>query len=192
MRALVIVPTYNELDNLKPIVDAILALPDVRMLVVDDDSPDGTGEAAESIAAHSGGRVSVLRRRDVRGLGRSYVAGMQVALRTDATHICQMDADFSHDPGDLPRLLSATERADLVLGSRYVVGGGVAANSRLRAEVVAAAEERGISAIVPDRGLCTDNAAMVGAAAHHQLLTRGPTALDGGIDPSLELPVAAG
>ena len=123
MRALVIVPTYNELDNLKPIVDAVLTLPDVRMLVVDDDSPDGTGEAAESIAAHSRGRVSVLRRRDVRGLGRSYVAGMQTALRTDATHICQMDADFSHDPSELPRLLDASARADLVIGSRYVPGG---------------------------------------------------------------------
>jgi dolichol-phosphate mannosyltransferase len=123
MRALVIVPTYNELDNLKPIVDAILTLRDVRMLIVDDDSPDGTGEAAESIAAHSGGRVSVLRRRDVRGLGRSYVAGMQLALGTEATHVCQMDADFSHDPSELPRLLDASARADLVIGSRYVPGG---------------------------------------------------------------------
>jgi len=123
MRALVIVPTYNELDNLKPIVDAILTVPDARMLVVDDDSPDGTGDAAESIASGSGGRVSVLRRRDVRGLGRSYVAGMQLALRTDATHVCQMDADFSHDPSELPRLLDASARADLVIGSRYVPGG---------------------------------------------------------------------
>jgi len=123
MRALVIVPTYNELDNLKPIVDAILTLRDVRMLIVDDDSPDGTGEAAESIAARSGGRVSVLRRRDVRGLGRSYVAGMRLALGTDATHVCQMDADFSHDPSELPRLLDASARADLVIGSRYVPGG---------------------------------------------------------------------
>jgi dolichol-phosphate mannosyltransferase len=123
MRPLVIVPTYNELDNLKPIVDAILTLRDVRMLIVDDDSPDGTGEAAESIAVRSGGRVSVLRRRDVRGLGRSYVAGMQLALGTDATHVCQMDADFSHDPSELPRLLDASARADLVIGSRYVPGG---------------------------------------------------------------------
>jgi dolichol-phosphate mannosyltransferase len=123
MRPLVIVPTYNELDNLKPIVDAILTLRDVRMLIVDDDSPDGTGEAAESIAARSGGRVSVLRRRDVRGLGRSYVAGMELALATDATHVCQMDADFSHDPSELPRLLDASALADLVIGSRYVPGG---------------------------------------------------------------------
>ncbi len=123
MRPLVIVPTYNELDNLKPIIDAVLTRSDVRVLIVDDDSPDGTGEVAESIAAHSGGRVSVLRRREVRGLGRSYVAGMQVALRTDATHICQMDADFSHDPSELPRLLDASARADLVIGSRYVPGG---------------------------------------------------------------------
>jgi len=123
MRALVIVPTYNELDNLKPIVEAVLTLPHVRMLIVDDDSPDGTGEAADAIAAGRGGRVSVLRRRDMRGLGRSYVAGMQLALRTDVTHICQMDADFSHDPSELPRLLDASARADLVIGSRYVPGG---------------------------------------------------------------------
>jgi len=123
MRALVIVPTYNELDNLTPIVEAVLTLPHVRMLIVDDDSPDGTGEAADAIAAGRGGRVSVLRRRDMRGLGRSYVAGMQLALRTDVTHICQMDADFSHDPSELPRLLDASARADLVIGSRYVPGG---------------------------------------------------------------------
>ena len=79
-----------------------MAIDGLRVLIVDDDSPDGTGDAAEVLAAASGGRVSVMRRPGPRGLGRSYIEGMAAALRTDATHICQMDADFSHDPGALP------------------------------------------------------------------------------------------
>ena len=125
MQPLVIVPTYNERENLSPLVTALLAHPTVRVLVVDDESPDGTGDAAEAIAAASGGRVSVLRRRGSRGLGRSYVEGMQMALRSEATHVCQMDADFSHDPSELPRLLDAATTADLVIGSRYVPGGAL-------------------------------------------------------------------
>jgi dolichol-phosphate mannosyltransferase len=124
MRPLVIVPTYNERENVSPLVSALLALEEgLRVIVVDDQSPDGTGQAAEALAAASGGRVSVLRRRGVRGLGRSYVDGMRAALASDATHICQMDADFSHDPSELPRLLGASARADLVIGSRYIRGG---------------------------------------------------------------------
>jgi len=124
MRPLVIVPTYNERENLSPLVSALLALEQgLRVIVVDDQSPDGTGQAAEALAAASGGRVSVLRRRGARGLGRSYVDGMRAALASDATHICQMDADFSHDPSELPRLLGASARADLVIGSRYIRGG---------------------------------------------------------------------
>ena len=125
MQPLVIVPTYNERENLSPLISALLAYPIVRVLVVDDASPDGTGDAAEAIAAASGGRVSVLRRRGPRGLGRSYVEGMQTALRADATHVCQMDADFSHDPSELPRLLDAAATGDLVIGSRYVPGGAL-------------------------------------------------------------------
>src|SRR5262245_55565341 len=125
MHPLVIVPTYNERENLSPLVAALMAQRAVRVLVVDDDSPDGTGETAEAIAAASGGRVSVLRRRGPRGLGRSNVEGMQMALRSDATHVCQMDADFSHDPSELPRLLEAAATGDLVIGSRYVPGGAL-------------------------------------------------------------------
>ena len=123
MRPLVIVPTYNERDNVSPLVAALLSQPAVRVLIVDDNSPDGTADAADALAAANGERVSVLRRTGVRGLGRSYVAGMQLALRSDATHVCQMDADFSHDPAELPRLLAAAASADLVIGSRYVAGG---------------------------------------------------------------------
>jgi dolichol-phosphate mannosyltransferase len=124
MRPLVIVPTYNERENVSPLVSALLTLDKgLRVIVVDDQSPDGTGQAAEALAAASGGRVSVLRRSGARGLGRSYVDGMRAALASDATHICQMDADFSHDPSELPRLLGASAQADLVIGSRYIRGG---------------------------------------------------------------------
>jgi dolichol-phosphate mannosyltransferase len=125
MRPLVLVPTYNERDNLPPLIGALLALDGLQVLVVDDNSPDGTAEAAATLAARSGGRVSVMRRSGPRGLGRSYIDGMTAALRTDATHICQMDADFSHDPADLPRLLAACDGGDLVIGSRYIPGGEV-------------------------------------------------------------------
>jgi dolichol-phosphate mannosyltransferase len=125
VRPLVVVPTYNEHDNLTPLVSALLQIPDLKVLVVDDGSPDGTGQLADAIASRSGGRVSVLHRTGTRGLGRSYVDGMQRALQTDATVICQMDADFSHDPADLPRLVAHAADADLVIGSRYVPGGRI-------------------------------------------------------------------
>jgi dolichol-phosphate mannosyltransferase len=123
MRPLVIIPTYNERENLAAVVERLLAVPDVSVLVVDDASPDGTGGIADALAASSGGRLSVLHRRGSRGFGRSYIEGMQQALAGDATHICQMDADLSHDPAALPRLLEAGATADLVIGSRYVPGG---------------------------------------------------------------------
>ena len=123
MQPLVIVPTYNERPNLARLVGELLSLDALRVLVVDDASPDGTGEAADRLAAGSNGRLTVLHRRGPRGLGLSYIDGMHHALRTPATHICQMDADFSHDPADIPRLLEASVEADLVIGSRYVPGG---------------------------------------------------------------------
>lgn len=123
MRPLVIIPTYNERPNLAAMTARLLVMPEVRVLVVDDDSPDGTGELADALAASSGGRLSVLHRKGRRGLGRSYADGMRHALTTDVTHVCQMDADFSHDPAELPRLLDAAAGADLVIGSRYVPGG---------------------------------------------------------------------
>ena len=123
MRPLVLVPTYNERENLKPLITALLSIDAVTVMVMDDNSPDGTADEGDALAAVSNGRLAVMRRSGPRGLGRSYVEGMAAALRTDATHICQMDADFSHDPAALPQLLAAAGSADLVIGSRYIPGG---------------------------------------------------------------------
>lgn len=122
-----VLPTYNELDNLEGIVRAALErLPSPRVvLVVDDGSPDGTGALADRLAERYGD-LEVLHRPRKEGLGPAYVAGFERALERGAGLVAQMDADFSHDPNDLPRLLGAAEDADLVLGSRYVDGGGVA------------------------------------------------------------------
>jgi dolichol-phosphate mannosyltransferase len=122
MQPIVIIPTYNERDNVQPLVERLLAIPDVRVLIVDDASPDGTGEAADALAA-ANSRVAVLHRTHNRGFGRSYVDGMRHALATNATHVVQMDADLSHDPADVPRLLAACRDADMAIGSRYVAGG---------------------------------------------------------------------
>jgi dolichol-phosphate mannosyltransferase len=122
-----VLPTYNEADNLEPIVAAVREVlpPRRRVLVVDDGSPDGTGKIADGLAAaHED--VEVLHRARKGGLGPAYVAGFRRALAAGATLVVQMDADFSHDPADVPRLLAAAEDADVVLGSRYVPGGGVA------------------------------------------------------------------
>ena len=123
MRPLVIIPTYNERPNLAALTARLLDISELRILVVDDQSPDGTGAIADALAASSGGRISVMHRTGPRGLGRSYLDGIRHALTTDATHVCQMDADFSHDPAELPRLLDAATDAELVIGSRYVPGG---------------------------------------------------------------------
>src|SRR5512132_3314919 len=125
MRPLVIIPTYNERANLPTLVDHLLTIPALRILVVDDASPDGTGQIADDYAAANRARVQVLHRTGRRGLALSYIDGMYVALRTDSTHICQMDADLSHNPADIPRLLQAAERADFVIGSRYIEGGRI-------------------------------------------------------------------
>ncbi len=121
MSVLVIIPTYNERDNLPALVPSVLAH-GYRVMVVDDSSPDGTGEVADRLAAQHPGRVSVIHRTDRRGFGRSYVDAYARALDTDATVICQMDADLSHDPVSLPDLVAALEDADLAIGSRYVQG----------------------------------------------------------------------
>ena len=122
-----VLPTYDEAANLEAIVTAIREQlpPERRLLIVDDNSPDGTGEIADRLAADHDD-VSVLHRPDKQGLGPAYVAGFREAIAGGAELIAQMDADFSHDPADLPRLLAATADADLVLGSRYVAGGGIA------------------------------------------------------------------
>ena len=125
MRPLVIIPTYNERDNITPLIEQLLEGPHLRILIVDDASPDGTGTLADQHAAANRARVQVLHRSGKRGLGLSYIDGVYLALRTDATHICQMDGDLSHNPADIPRLLHAAEQAEFVIGSRYVTGGRI-------------------------------------------------------------------
>ena len=127
--AWLVLPTYNEAENIDAILRAVTkelgdAGIDHTVLVVDDGSPDGTGEIAEKLALDLP-PVQVLHRQRKEGLGRAYLAGFEVALGGDADLVLEMDSDFSHDPADLPRLIAAAENADLVLGSRYVPGGGV-------------------------------------------------------------------
>jgi len=131
----VVLPTYNEADNVEAIAAAVLAAaPEgTGVLVVDDASPDGTGAIADRLAA-ADERIRVLHRAGKQGLGPAYVAGFRRALADGAERIVQMDADFSHDPADVPRLIAATgaDGADLALGSRYVEGGGVGDWGRAR------------------------------------------------------------
>ncbi len=122
MNVLVVVPTYNERDNLPALVPAVLAQEGYRLLVADDGSPDGTGELADALAAQWGGRLRVLHRTGPRGLGRSYLEAFRAAIDEPVDVVCQMDADLSHDPAYLPALVEAARDHDLVLGSRYLHG----------------------------------------------------------------------
>ncbi len=125
----VVLPTYNERDNLEPIVAAVRAAldpvaPDHKILIVDDSSPDGTGELADRLA-QADALIEVLHRAEKKGLGQAYLAGFARALAGGAALVIEMDADFSHDPAVLPRMIEAASDASLVLGSRYVEDGGV-------------------------------------------------------------------
>jgi dolichol-phosphate mannosyltransferase len=125
-RAVICLPTYNERENLEPMVRALAEVLDTardRVLVIDDSSPDGTGELADRLAAELPW-VSVLHRGRKQGIGPAYVAGFRRALADDTELVLEMDCDFSHDPGAVPRLIEAAGEAELVLGSRYVAGGG--------------------------------------------------------------------
>jgi dolichol-phosphate mannosyltransferase len=127
--AWLILPTYNEAVNIEPLVRAVLpelaeASPEHRILIVDDNSPDGTGRIADGLARELDA-VEVMHREEKRGLGVAYLAGFRRALESWADLILEMDSDFSHSPADVPRLIAAAADADLVLGSRYVAGGGV-------------------------------------------------------------------
>jgi dolichol-phosphate mannosyltransferase len=129
--AVVCLPTYNESENLERMLRALVAL-GVGVLVIDDNSPDGTGELADRLVAELDG-VSVLHRARKEGLGPAYLAGFREALRSDAEYVLEMDCDFSHDPADVARLISAcVDGADVALGSRYVAGGGTADWGRSR------------------------------------------------------------
>ena len=121
-KPLVIIPTYDERDNVQSIARAVLErLPEAEVLFVDDNSPDGTGELLDGMARDNP-RIHVLHREGKQGLGRAYIAGFKWALARDFAYVFEMDADFSHDPAELPNFIAAAQEADLVLGSRYIGG----------------------------------------------------------------------
>ncbi len=124
MELTVFLPTYNERNNLPLVVERLFALGlDMQILVVDDSSPDGTGDVAEELAKTYKGRLRVIHRENPRGRGLAGVVGLREASKMDCQFVVEMDADASHDPAELPRLLQAAEQADLVIGSRYIEGG---------------------------------------------------------------------
>jgi dolichol-phosphate mannosyltransferase len=128
MRLTIVLPTYNEAENLPEMVAALLAIPldvDRSILVVDDNSPDGTGKIAEELAQANPEEISVLHRAGKEGLGKAYLAGFAVALANGADYILQMDCDFSHRPEYIPQMLEAIHECDVVLGSRFAPGGKV-------------------------------------------------------------------
>jgi dolichol-phosphate mannosyltransferase len=127
MKSVIILPTLNEAENLPKIVPAILAnkIPDLKILIVDDNSPDGTGAIADQLANTYPERVDVLHLMGTPGLGRAYIAGFNHVLQSDVEIIGQMDSDFSHPPERLPEMIKMLKDSDLVLGSRYIEGGGV-------------------------------------------------------------------
>lgn len=127
MKIIVVIPTYNEADNLPKMTEALFALPldGLNMIVVDDNSPDGTGPVADALAEKHNGRFTVIHREGKQGLGTAYAQGFQVALDQGADVIVQMDADFSHSPDYVPQLVEKLADYDVVVGSRYVDGGSV-------------------------------------------------------------------
>jgi dolichol-phosphate mannosyltransferase len=126
MKALILVPTYNEKENLPILAAGLLAFEETEILVIDDGSPDGTGRIADDLARAHSGRVRVMHREGARGLGRSYLDGFRDAIQSDADVVVQMDADLSHHPRFLPAMFDAIARgAELVIGSRYREGGAV-------------------------------------------------------------------
>lgn len=125
LKALIILPTYNEIENLQPLIEEVLQRGPYHILVVDDNSPDGTGKLADSLAEKHKGRVFVMHRAVKEGLGRAYTAGFKWGLQRDYSVLFEMDADFSHNPAHLSQFMREIERgADLVLGSRNIRGGG--------------------------------------------------------------------
>lgn len=127
MKITIILPTYNEAENIPRLVDAIfsLARADIRLLFIDDNSPDGTGKIIDRLAAEHPERVQVIHREGKLGLGSAYIRGFQTLFETDVEVIGMMDSDFSHDPHKLPEMIDALENADVAIGSRYVPGGSV-------------------------------------------------------------------
>jgi dolichol-phosphate mannosyltransferase len=132
MKTLLIIPTYNEIENLRPLLEEILSYaPETEVLIIDDHSPDGTGELADEIQ-NENPRVKALHRPDKMGLGTAYIVGFKYAIEHGYDAVFEMDADFSHNPRYLPNFLKAVEQADLVIGSRYIPGGDTPNWSLLR------------------------------------------------------------
>ncbi len=127
MKIISVIPTYNEAENLPRLSETLLSLPlaDLSLLIVDDNSPDGSGQIAEQLAAASNGRMFVMHRSGKLGLGSAYIQGFERALNLGAEAVCQMDADFSHPPEKIVELAAALEQCDVALGSRYVPGGSL-------------------------------------------------------------------
>jgi dolichol-phosphate mannosyltransferase len=125
LKVTIVIPTYNEAENIPKIVSAVFALPvpDLNLLIVDDNSPDGTGQMAEELGASHPGRIEVMHRPGKLGLGTAYIQGFQHAVQQGADAIGQMDADFSHPPEKLVELVATLQNCDMALGSRYVAGG---------------------------------------------------------------------
>lgn len=126
MKLIIVIPTYNEANNLLAMTETLLALPfeDAHLIIVDDNSPDGTGAIAEQVCAARPGRMTVIHRPEKMGLGTAYAQGFRVALEMGADVVVQMDADFSHSPDYIPEMAAQLENYDVVVGSRYVPGGG--------------------------------------------------------------------
>lgn len=122
MSAIVVIPTYNERDNLVQLLEGLLQYPALKVLIVDDQSPDGTGQLADQLARERPGRIEVVHRTGRRGFGRSLLEGLSRAIQGDADFVFQMDADLSHDPKYLAEMMAAASDADLVIGSRYLHG----------------------------------------------------------------------
>lgn len=138
MKATIVIPTYNEAENVRPMSRALLALelPALDILIVDDESPDGTGRIASELATEHAGQIHVLHRTGQRGLGRAYIDGFRWALKHGAEAVVQMDCDFSHAPKDVPRLLAGLQECDVAVGSRYVQGGEVDRDWKIGREVL--------------------------------------------------------
>ena len=124
MRTVVLLPTYNEMENLPRLIPEIFTTVKTDLIIIDDNSPDGTGDYADKLSIENPA-VSVIRRPCKMGLGSAYIAGFKKALEKNYDAVIQMDSDFSHSPADLPRLLAALENCDVVIGSRYINGGGI-------------------------------------------------------------------
>ena len=145
----VVVPTYNEAENLPVLADRLFGLdiPELTLIVVDDGSPDGTGEVALRLAEQYGGRVELLQRHKKEGLGPAYIAGFAHALETGVDYIVQMDADLSHQPEYIPEFIAALQDADVVIGSRYVSGGGVDEHWGIMRRLISSGGNWGIRAV---------------------------------------------